>query len=209
MTTAAVNGVEIYFEVAGASAGPWVTLIPGITNDLHLWDDLALALTPFARLLRFDPRGHGRSTVGDSNFSAADLTGDIIGLWDANAIESSHVIGLGFGGSIAIGLAATQPQRVLSLTGVVCRPVLTPEFVRLWTERADQVAAAGIESIVEGTLARWFTPAFAASNPDVIERVTRHGAPHECRRLCRTCPCVRHDRLVRPNLRISTCRRSS
>jgi 3-oxoadipate enol-lactonase len=172
MTYTRVNGVDIHAEVTGGT-GRWVTLVPGITNDLHLWDELVPVLTPFCRVLRFDARGHGLSRVSSSDYSAADLMADIVGLWDANGIEASHLVGLGFGGSLSIGLAATQPKRVLSLTGVVCRPVLTPEFVKLWTKRADKVAADGIDSIVDDTVARWFTPAFAETNPAAFARVKR------------------------------------
>jgi 3-oxoadipate enol-lactonase len=170
MTYTRVNGVDIHAEVTGGT-DRWVTLVPGITNDLHLWDELVPALTSFCRVLRFDARGHGLSRVSSSDYSASDLMADITGLWDAIGIETSHVVGLGFGGSLAMGLAATQPRRLLSLTGVVCRPVLTPEFIELWTKRAHKVSTDGIESIVDDTVSRWFTPSFAETRPAVFERV--------------------------------------
>jgi 4-carboxymuconolactone decarboxylase len=41
----------------------------------------------------------------------------------------------------------------------------------MWNERADLVSTAGIESIVDATVTRWFTPRFADEDPGRIEAV--------------------------------------
>ena len=168
---ATVSGAELRYEVSGATDGPWVTLVPGITNDLELWDDLVPELESFARVLRFDPRGHGASEAAVDGYSVDALMADIVGLWNVAGVDRTHVIGLGFGGSLAIGLAARCAERVRSLVAVCCRAVMTPDFIRMWDGRAEQVSTAGIESIVDATVTRWFTPSFAGENPGRVAAV--------------------------------------
>ena len=163
---ATINAAELRYEVTGTIDGPWVTLVPGIANDLGFWDDLVPELESFTRVLRFDPRGHGASEATVDGYSVAGLMADIAGLWDVVGVDRTHMIGLGFGGSLAIGLAAQQPQRVRSLVAVCCSTVLTPDFARMWDERATQVSTEGVESIVDDTVARWFTPSFRIEHPE-------------------------------------------
>src|SRR5262249_55476509 len=51
--------------------------------------------------------------------------------------------------------------------GLVCTSAHMPPASG-WLARAEQVRAAGMASIVERLLGRWFTPAFAAREPEVI-----------------------------------------
>jgi 3-oxoadipate enol-lactonase len=40
-----------------------------------------------------------------------------------------------------------------------------------WHQRAATVRAEGVEAVADAVLERWFTPAFASSHPEVIERM--------------------------------------
>ena len=98
------NGIGINYKVDGREGAPWVTFITGIPE-----------LEQDFRLLRYDSRGHGgtQSTQGDYSFDM--LIDDLVGLWDALGINQSHLVGLGLGGSTAIGAGIQHPERLLSL----------------------------------------------------------------------------------------------
>jgi 3-oxoadipate enol-lactonase len=169
---AQTNGLSIEYRVDGA-AGDWVTLVPGIGNDHTFWDALVPALADDFRVLRFDPRGHADSDAPPGPYSFDDAVADVTGLWDALGIERSHVVGLGFGGSTAIGLGIGHPDRVASLVPYCCRAVMTDDFAAMWRQRLKLVDEIGMEGLGKATVERWFTEAFRRDNPQIIEAVRR------------------------------------
>jgi 3-oxoadipate enol-lactonase len=116
------NGIVTYFEdsaLAGAS-GPPVVLIHGHSVDLRLWDEQVPALTAAGyRVIRYDVRGHGRSTAPPTGYTWEDYAADLCDLLDQVNVEAAHVVGLSMGGGIALQFALSAsggPARVLSLT---------------------------------------------------------------------------------------------
>lgn len=167
------NGITINYRIDGAQAGDWVTLVPGIGNDLTFWDALVPALEGDFRVLRYDPRGHAGSDAPPGPYSCADAVADIAGLWDAVGVERSHVVGLGFGGSTVLGLGIGHPGRVISLVPCCCRAVMTDAFATMWRQRLKLVDERGMEGLGAMTMERWFTEPFRRAHPDAIEAVRR------------------------------------
>ena len=78
-----------------------------------------------------------------------------------------------------MALRAAQRVDRLVLADTACR--YPASAADLWQERIRQVRAEGLESQLEGTLARWFTAPFRAANPGVMERIAtliRATPPH-------------------------------
>jgi len=165
------NGIRINYQVDGREGGPWVTFITGIANDTTMWDGQIPELERDFRLLRYDSRGHGgtQATEGDYRFDM--LINDLVGLWDTLGISQSHLVGLGLGGSTAIGAAIQHPNRLLSLAACCCRADMTPEFAAVWPGFIEIVKSQGMEGMVEPTVERWFTDDFRASNQEVLDSV--------------------------------------
>jgi 3-oxoadipate enol-lactonase len=116
------NGIVTYFEdsaLAGAS-GPTVVLIHGHSVDLRLWDEQVPALTVAGyRVIRYDVRGHGRSTVPPTGYTWENYAADLHDLMERLSLDAAHVVGLSMGGGIALQFAlyaSGGPARVLSLT---------------------------------------------------------------------------------------------
>ena len=164
------DGSKINYRVDG-TRGPWITLLAGITNDLSFWDDQVPALADRFHVLRYDARGHGASDPAACGYGVGGLTGDLVGLWDALGIDRSHLVGLGFGGSLAIALAIDQPARVDRLVAVACRDSMTPDFIEMWRRRATEAVAAGMAPLVVDTVGRWCSEAFATARPDQVQRL--------------------------------------
>ncbi|HET9578725.1 MAG TPA: alpha/beta fold hydrolase [Usitatibacter sp.] len=160
-------------DATGARDAPWVTLVTGIANDLSMWDGQVPALAGDFRVLRYDLRGQGRTPATDPPYTLALLVDDLVALWDRVGIERTHLVGLGLGGALAQAAAISHPERVDRLLPCCCRARMVPEFAALWHELIATVRARGIEPIVEPTVQRWFSEAFKAANPDVLERVRR------------------------------------
>ncbi len=111
-------------------------------------------------------RGHGRSPVPEAPYSISDLGSDLVTLLDRYGIERASLCGVSLGGMVSMWVAAHAPNRVdrvaLCSTSALMGP---PES---WTERAALVRREGMAAVADTVVARWFTPAFAASRPDVV-----------------------------------------
>ncbi len=173
MKTIEVNGITVRYQVEGS--GPWVTLSHSLTCDLTMWDALAVALAPTFTVLRYDTRGHGGTGLPneapDSAYSFDQLVGDAVGLLDALNIERTHFVGLSMGGMIGQHLALAHPGRLDKLVIANSTSRIPPEAGPLWDERIAIARSQGCAGLVEGTLGRWFTPGFRASQPAESARI--------------------------------------
>jgi 3-oxoadipate enol-lactonase len=169
MKSITVNGIDVRYLVEGT--GPWVTLSHSLSCDLSMWDDLAVALAPTFSVLRYDTRGHGGSSAPAGDYTFEQLTADLIGLLDTLKIERTHFIGLSMGGMIGQHLGLAAPQRINKLVIANSTSRIPLEVGPLWDERIALVRAQGCAGVVEGTLARWFTPGFRGTNPVAAARI--------------------------------------
>lgn len=113
MPTVSVDGLRMYYELAGA--GPPLVLIGGLGLDVSECGQLIDALATRYRVLAFDNRGAGRSDKPDVPYTISQMADDAAGLMRALGIERAHVVGMSLGGRIALDLALEHPQRVRSL----------------------------------------------------------------------------------------------
>lgn len=114
MPFAKANGVELYYERAGA--GERLLFISGTGADLRrqprLTDNPSFASF---ELLQYDQRGLGQSAVPEGPYTMADYGNDAAGLLDAMEWDDCLVLGVSFGGMVAQELAIRQPTRVRRL----------------------------------------------------------------------------------------------
>jgi len=159
---------EISHRVDGTS-GPWVTFVTGIANDYSMWDAQVPALERDFRVLRYDLPGQGGTPASRREVTISSLVADLVGLWNALGVASSHLVGLGLGGAVAQAVAIDHPQRVERLVPCCCRAQMVPDFAALWRQLIATVQGHGIEPIVEPTLERWFPEPFRAANPAAMD----------------------------------------
>jgi pimeloyl-ACP methyl ester carboxylesterase len=107
------GGIELHYLERGS--GPPLLLIAGIPAIADDWDPLARALAPSRRVIAYDNRGSGSSTVTPGPYTTRQLAGDAVALLDALAIERADVFGMSMGGMIAQELALGWPERVRRL----------------------------------------------------------------------------------------------
>jgi 3-oxoadipate enol-lactonase len=108
--TAAVGAVELHYEERGA--GKPLMLIAGIPAVASDWAVLAEPLSTSRRVIAFDNRGSGRSSVTGGPYTTPQLAADAVGLLDHLGIDRANVFGMSMGGMIAQELALGWPERV-------------------------------------------------------------------------------------------------
>lgn len=155
-----VNDAALHCQIEGPSDAPALVFSNSLGTDFRIWDAVVADLAQDYRILRYDKRGHGLSDDPDTGWSMGELVGDVAALMEHFGLKGAAVVGLSVGGLIAQGLAAERPDlvRLMVLADTAAR--IGNED--LWNDRIAQVKSAGIESMADAILERWFAPDFHA-----------------------------------------------
>jgi 3-oxoadipate enol-lactonase len=162
------NGIQVNYELSGRKEAPVVVLSHSLACSLVMWNPQMDELTPHFQALRYDMRGHGQSDVTPGPYTLELLAEDVIGLLDALSIDRVHFVGLSVGGMIGQSLALNHAKRLRSLALCDTAAAVPQEAQPIWQERIERTRAKGMESQVNETMERWFTPAFLKQNPSVV-----------------------------------------
>jgi 3-oxoadipate enol-lactonase len=169
---ATVNGIALNYEVLGPANAPPVVLHHPIATNLSVWDELAAALEPRYRVIRFDARGHGQSEAPQGAYAFETLAEDVIGLMDHLRVEKARFVGLSIGGMVGQYLGFLHPGRFHSLCLVSTTSAVPAKARALWEERIRNARANGMASVVEGSLARWLAPGSVETKPQLVARLS-------------------------------------
>lgn len=107
-----INGARLYYELAGA--GEPVVFIHGFSLDRRMWDDQFEVFVQLYRVLRYDARGFGHSSLPTTEPYAQ--VEDLFALLNHFQLAPAHLIGLSMGGGIALDFALVHPEATRSLT---------------------------------------------------------------------------------------------
>ena len=114
MPHAAVNGIEMHYEVMGQ--GPAVVLIHGIMGAPRMtFANLLHALTPHFQVILPDNRGFGKTRHPKTTYHHAASADDVAALVKHLGLAPVHLAGHGAGGIIAQHVALRHPALVKSL----------------------------------------------------------------------------------------------
>jgi (E)-2-((N-methylformamido)methylene)succinate hydrolase len=150
-------------------AGPPILLIHGVGAQLGNWDGVAAVLARMFKVVRYDLRGHGKSSKVAGPYSLDLFAGDAVALLEHLDIARAHVAGHSLGGMIAITLVARHPERVDRLAVLSAAAGRTEEERRKVIERIALIAEGIPGDHFKNSLSRWFTDEFRAANPELME----------------------------------------
>jgi 3-oxoadipate enol-lactonase len=161
-------GARISYSVDGPSDAPTILFINSIGTTRELWSRQTAALADRYRVITYDARGHGRSSVPDGEYTIAQLGGDALAILDAEQVDAAHVCGISLGGITALWLGVHAPTRVRTLTAAnTAARIASTQF---WTERIAFVKEKGMAPLAEMTMLRWFSDAFRAREPQDVQQ---------------------------------------
>jgi 3-oxoadipate enol-lactonase len=152
---------HIHYRVDGPAEGAPLVFANSLGTDLRLWDAIVPLLPEGLRIIRFDNRGHGLSSVPQGPYSMGSLITDCERLLDHLEVRNCVFVGLSIGGMIAQGLAVKRLDliRAMVLSNTAAK-IGTPA---LWDDRIAMVHAGGIESLADAVMVRWFSAEFRAA----------------------------------------------
>ena len=123
--SAAQEAEEGRFDAAGVAIRYWtlgegepVVLIHGYLASADLWamTDFADRLAENHEVVALDCRGHGQSgKPHGAEHYGAEMVEDLVRLLDHLQLERAHLVGYSMGGMLALKLATTEPERVISV----------------------------------------------------------------------------------------------
>ncbi len=168
MAVVTSGGVGLEYDVAGSPDAPACLLLHSLGTTRELWDPQWAALAERYRVIRYDVRGHGGSQPPAGPYTLEQLGQDALAVLDAAGVERAHVCGVSLGGLTAQWLGLHAAPRIERL--VAANTGARLGSAEAWSTRIDLVRDGGIEAVVEGGLARWFTNRFRASDPATTDR---------------------------------------
>src|SRR5476651_2204930 len=146
-----LNDIQLHYALDGDAHKPVLILSNSLGTTLDMWLPQLESFSRHYRVLRYDTRGHGNSTVTPGPYSTAQLAGDVIALMDHLQIAQAHFCGLSMGGQTGMWLALHHPKRLRRL-------VLSN-------------TAAYIGPPADAIVSRWLTPEFARQHPRNVEHL--------------------------------------
>ena len=157
-------GTRVAYSVAGRPWRPSLILTHSLGSDHRMWEPQVLALKEQYYIVSIDNIGHGESDVPAGDYSVADMAAGVLAIADAEQLERFHFCGLSVGGITGQYLGVHHADRLVSLT--VCNTAAKIGAPELWNERIGIAQSQGMGALVDGVIARWFSPDFAECNPD-------------------------------------------
>lgn len=199
MPRARVNGVSLYYEIAGS--GPPLVLVHGFACGIRSWDPQVRALSRGFRVITYDVRGHGISEAprDPSSYSQPISTADLRGLLDHLKIRRAAIGGLSMGGNIALNFALAYPAMVRAL--IVADTGAGSDETAEWISGAHTFAQAldrgGVEAFADLAMADPLFARYVAQGPEA-ERFIRgclvthraHGLAHTAREVLSKRPTI-------------------
>ena len=158
MPAADLGDVRIHYRFDGPEDGPVLVLSNSLGTNLHMWNKVLPALAARFRVLRYDTRGHGQSSVTEPPYSVAQLAGDLTELLDHLELTQVKLCGLSLGGLTAMWLAIHEPERFERL--IFANTAAKIGNAAMWNERIAAIRAEGMTPLAAATMRRWFTEAF-------------------------------------------------
>jgi 3-oxoadipate enol-lactonase len=171
MTVSTPDGARLDCLLDGPGQGVPVLFCHSIGTSAALWAPQVRPLAVRRPVIRFDARGHGRSSAPPGEYTIDQLGQDALAVMDAFHATAAHVVGLSMGGLVAMWIGIHAPERVRSL--VLAHTGARLGTIARWTDRMDAVRAGGMRAVSEAAMTTWFSAAFRARSPATVDEFKR------------------------------------
>lgn len=178
MPFADLKDVRLRYELSGNNASPVLILSNSLGAAFEMWDPQMAAFSKDFRVLRYDTRGLGQSSVPNGPYTVEQLGADLLNLLDALHIKEAFFCGVSMGGQLGQWLGIHASERIPRI--VIAATAAKIGTVESWNSRIATVQAEGVGPVIPGTLERWFTAGFRSRYPGavaLIENMLRSVSP--------------------------------
>ena len=148
-----INGARLYYEVAG-EGHPLVLLHAGVA-DSRMWDEQFALFTQHYQVIRYDLRGFGKSEVPASAFRSYE---ELAALLRYLGIANAFIVGISFGGKVALDFTLSHPDMVKAL--VLVAPSVSgvepsSDVLAFYEAEEEALEAEDLDGATELNLRMW------------------------------------------------------
>ncbi len=172
------KNIEIAYQISGNENGPKMVLIHGLFLNSDCWKfQLAFFESKF-HVLRFDLRGHGRSTKPKKRFTIRNYVDDMFGLLNhVNWNKELYLVGHSLGGMIALVYGLENPTHVNKMVVADSFCFISQEAI---TDVLGRVNNSKLEQFAIGISVRGMVPYDDDKAKFVAKLVTDHMTKKDC-----------------------------
>src|SRR6266705_6549578 len=171
MPFATIAGDRIHYLLEGPAGSHVLMFSNSLGTNFSMWDPQAREFDKHFRILRYDTRGHGQSSVTPGPYSIEQLGKEVIALLDALQLDRVHFCGLSMGGMIGMWLGANAPERLSQV--ILCSTAAKIGTHETWNARIEAVRKSGMKSVASSVVERWFSPAFREKAPETTSNTQK------------------------------------
>lgn len=161
------------WERSGVPGAPSAVLIHGLGLNRSIWQWMKDDLAQTYDVICYDLFGQGESGPPPRRPSLTLFSRQLAGVMQAAGVEHAAIVGFSLGGMICRRFAQDHPDRVDGLVILNSPHRRSPAAQTAILNRVAQAASEGPQATVEAALERWFTDAYRAANPDVMDTVRK------------------------------------
>ncbi len=184
-----LSDAQLFYRWDGPEQAPVVVFSNSLGTTHRMWDSQVEAFSKDFRVLRYDSRGHGESSVTPGPYSIQQLAGDVLQLLDALKLDRVFYCGLSIGGLVGmyLGIYASPRFHKIVLSNTAAK-IGTPDT---WNARITAVQQGGMKAVAHAVIDRWLTAGFRASHPGETANVLQMLESCDAAGYASTCAAVR------------------
>ena len=165
-----VNGVRTFYVEHGS--GDPVVLVHGLGGTgTDIFKRLLAPLSEQRRVVAYDLRGSGQSSVSPGPYTVELLADDLDALLTALRLDTVALVGHSLGGGIVLDYAATRPDRVRTAVGIGAVTGLPEQGKESMEARAQTVESQGMAAVAETVATNGLAPSFREANPEEFQEL--------------------------------------
>lgn len=166
-----IASLRVHYALTGLAGAPVLALSNSLGTNFSMWDPQLPDLEKKFRVLRYDTRGHGQTSVAPGPYKIELLARDVLCLLDALGLERVHFCGLSMGGMVGMWLGMNASDRLTKL--VLCNTGAKIGTAEWWNARIENIRKHGVKAAAAGIIERWFSPEFRERSGEVAASAQR------------------------------------
>ena len=166
-----VNDISICYEDYGKGDIP-IIFIHGFPFDKFMWQAQLSLMRQSYRVIAYDIRGFGQSTIGSAQGSINLFADDLVNFMDGLEIKKAIVCGLSMGGYILLNAVIRYPDRfeAIILSDIQCIAD-TLEAKEKRKKAISQIVTGKINEFTMGFIVNIFSKDTLETKGEVVEKI--------------------------------------